>query len=388
MLTASGLRRAHFFRSPHFIFTPSRRQRGRIMRCTNRPPTISRNLPLGPQHLHRTMSSRSTPSRRQPVGPLPRRTTPFAVGEELRGKSGIAYRIEEVLAERQEPLLCVYRASDNQAKSYIVKNLLPGHFEYRYQLQQGLTSCPNLRIMADAIPEHQILIYPFLDDTLLRVCQKELSTDVRKGMIKSALTGLAELHDRLVVHTDIKPNNILVNYEEAPTGILTIKSVKISDLEDAVQLEPDQNLLACLYGNQLWRSPESWLRAEQNTPSDIFSFAITAIYVMLNEMVFLVPEEERVEGHEAWKPILMRHVSYFGDNDGFQGFLEHIGEKNADFDAFIDIALQVKPRRPFAGRHYLDSQFRDLITKMTSLDPNKRITAREALKHAWFEGTD
>lgn len=99
--------------------------------------------------------------------------------------------------------------------------------------------------------------------------------------------------------SDIKPNNILIDHEEAPDGVLTIQSVKISDLEYAVQLGEDQNLLGCLCGNQPWRSPESWLRAPQNTPSNIFSFAITAIYVMLDEMVFLVPDDEIVAGEES-----------------------------------------------------------------------------------------
>lgn len=144
---------------------------------------------------------------------------------------------------------------------------------------------------------------------------------------------------------DIKPNNILVDYEDSPEGNISVKSVKISDREDAVQLEPDQNLLGCLCGNQLWRSPESRLRVRQNTPSDIFSFAITAIYVMLDEMIFLVPDEELADGKEAWQAILMRRVSYFGDNDGFQGFLEHIEEENPMFESFIELALQVKPRK-------------------------------------------
>lgn len=223
--------------------------------------------------------------------------------------------------------------------------MIPDEFEYPYKLQQSLASSSNLRAMIDAIPDQEILIYPYLACDLLRISQKQLSVDARKAILKHVLTGLAELHDRRMVHTDIKPNNILVDYEDSPEGNISVKSVKISDREDAVQLEPDQNLLGCLCGNQLWRSPESRLRVRQNTPSDIFSFAITAIYVMLDEMIFLVPDEELADGKEAWQAILMRRVSYFGDNDGFQGFLEHIEEENPMFESFIELALQVKPRK-------------------------------------------
>lgn len=44
--------------------------------------------------------------------------------------------------------------------------------------------------MIDAIPDQEILIYPFLADTLIRVSQKELSDEQRKEILKSALNGL------------------------------------------------------------------------------------------------------------------------------------------------------------------------------------------------------
>jgi serine/threonine protein kinase len=185
---------------------------------------------------------------------------------------------------------------------------------------------------------------------------------------------------------DIKPNNILFDYEEMDGGDITIKSVQISDLEDAVLLPPGKNLKRCLCGNQLWRSPESWARARQNTPSDIFSFAVVVIYVMLNDMIFRVSDEE-LGGNDAWRHILRRHISYFGDEDGFKGLLRHIGEDNPFFERLIAQAGDFeaeRPRKPFALWHYVDVELRDLITQMANLDPARRITARDALGHPWF----
>ena len=189
---------------------------------------------------------------------------------------------------------------------------------------------------------------------------------------------------------DIKPNNILLDYSETADGGLTIQTVQISDLEDAVLLPPGKNLKGCLCGNQLWRSPESWARARQNTPSDMFSFGVVAICVMLNDMIFQVCDEE-LNGSDAWWHILRRHISYFGDEDGFKGLLRHIGDDNPFFERLIALAGDFdaeRPRKPFALWHYVDVEFRDLILKMTNLDPARRITAREALKHSWFrQGT-
>ena len=78
--------------------------------------------------------------------------------------------------------------------------------------------------------------------------------------------------------TDIKPNNIMLDLEkpavEKCDKTPNTRRVQITDLEDAVDLGPRSSLKGCLSGNAFWRSPESWARARQNLPSDIFSFGI------------------------------------------------------------------------------------------------------------------
>ena len=140
----------------------------------------------------------------------------------------------------------------------------------------------------------------------------------------------------------------------------------------------------------LWRSPESWARARQNTPSDIFSFGVVIIYVMLNGIVFRVSDEE-LRWDNAWWHALRRHVSFFGDKDGFKGLIHHVGEKNEFFDRLISVAGDFnaeRPRKPFALWHYVDPQLRDLVVKMINLGPARRIMAREALEHPWFRQAD
>jgi serine/threonine protein kinase len=136
----------------------------------------------------------------------------------------------------------------------------------------------------------------------------------------------------------------------------------------------------------LWRSPESWARARQNTPSDIYSFGIMAIYVMINEMVF-VGETEELEADDAWRHVLRKHISYFADDDGFKGLLWHIGQDNPFFERLIELAGSFdteNTRQPFEDWEYVDEGFRDLIGKMVNLNPEKRITAKEALEHPWW----
>lgn len=110
---------------------------------------------------------------------------------------------------------------------------------------------------------------------------------------------------------------------------------------------------------------------------------------MLKEMVFYTGEEESSD-QESWRTILSRHISYFGDHEGFKGLLEHLGDDNPFTERIMELASKfstLSPRKPFQERHGVDVQFRGLVGRMTNLAPAARITAREALHHEWFKSS-
>lgn len=58
------------------------------------------------------------------------------------------------------------------------------------------------------------------------------------------------------------------------------------------------------------------------------------------------------------------------------------------FGRFVELVEEINagsPRKLFTAWVYVDETFRDLVSQMTNLDPKKRITAREALEHRWFQ---
>lgn len=110
------------------------------------------------------------------------------------------------------------------------------------------------------------------------------------------------------------------------------------------------------------------------------------IYVMVNEMVFRISDSQ-LKAEDSWRHILRRHISYFADEVSFNGFLQHIGRENVFFERSVALAGTFTPgqlRQPFETWDYVDPDLRDLVGKMTNLDPTRRITAREALQHRWF----
>jgi hypothetical protein len=101
-----------------------------------------------PSQYHFSSSRRTMSS-----GLLPMTKGPLSPGATLRAQSGRTYTIQEVLAERREPLLCVYRArydlnpimsrgdallilKSAEERNFIVKNMILGQYEYQQALQK------------------------------------------------------------------------------------------------------------------------------------------------------------------------------------------------------------------------------------------------------------
>lgn len=99
-----------------------------------------------------------------------------------------------------------------EGRSYIAKQVIPGEYEYQQALQKPLFSCPNLRTMVDGLPSPGLFIYLYLNPDFLQFSQNNLTEATRKSMFKSALFGLAALHEKNIIHTSGCTNSIRVAY--------------------------------------------------------------------------------------------------------------------------------------------------------------------------------
>ena len=79
--------------------------------------------------------------------------------------------------------------------------MTPGEFKYQLDLQKRLSSCSNVRAVVDTIQELELFIYPYLPGDLLRLSEKKsLSKDMRRNILRMALNGLADMHDKSIIH--------------------------------------------------------------------------------------------------------------------------------------------------------------------------------------------
>ncbi|KAK4032420.1 kinase-like domain-containing protein [Parachaetomium inaequale] len=317
------------------------------------PPSQSRCFFCTPRQCQVPSTSMSSTA-----APLSTTTSPqpLARGTQLTSPSGRCYTIDETIYQRSRGrlLCCLYRAS-HEKKQYLLKDMLPGDYEYILDLQRLVDGSAHVRTLVDTIPDCHMFVYPFLDTNLHQVQTTAIAPALKKIILRDALAGLADLHDKGIYHTDIKPANIMMDSFSKSDGAIGFTNVQITDLEDAV-----------------------------HTPADIFSFGITAIYVWMDRMVFFLDEANAAE--DPSDMILKLHVSHFvNDLDDFGGFAEyHGGEQDPFVQRVIGLLGTLKKRAPFSRWHPVDPQFQDLVSKMTCLDPLRLITAREALQHPWF----
>jgi hypothetical protein len=59
---------------------------------------------------------------------------------------------------------------------------------------------PYLRLPWDTIPDQRILVYRYLDDDFLSLVKKQIPMQARRKVLKASLQGIADLHERDVVH--------------------------------------------------------------------------------------------------------------------------------------------------------------------------------------------
>lgn len=109
---------------------------------------------------------------------------------------------------------------------------------------------------------------------------------------------------------------------------------------------------------------------------------------MLRRIIFRIDIEGLSEAKKE-KLIVKRLLSHFADGPGLVGLLEHLDDSVTQWrDPVLTVVPEftaTNPRKSFSMWEDVDECFRDVITKMMSVDPARRITAREALEHPWFK---
>ncbi|KAF2215435.1 hypothetical protein CERZMDRAFT_36105 [Cercospora zeae-maydis SCOH1-5] len=160
------------------------------------------------------------------------------------------------------------------------------------------------------------LVLEYLElDALKASGQAKLSRQDIKFVARSVLTALGSLHAKGIAHTDIKPDNILLNLD--PKGARVVEA-KLADCGDAweVGCETDPRGTAHPIAAAIFRSPQALLGLKWSTPTDIWSFGATAsppISLLLGRNFHIFkPPNISADDEEFPVHVSIQQARYFG----------------------------------------------------------------------------
>ncbi|SCZ87881.1 BZ3500_MvSof-1268-A1-R1_Chr2-3g05349 [Microbotryum saponariae] len=236
------------------------------------------------------------------------------------------------------------------------------------------------------------LVFEYAEHDFLQIIHHHSSTRtgiptlVLKSLLWQLTNGVSYLHDNWIIHRDLKPANILVT---------SSGQVKIGDLGLArLYQEPLQPLYTSdkIVVTVWYRSPELLLGARHYTPSiDLWSLGC-----IFGELLALRPmfkgEEAKVEigagkkgGVPFQKDQMTRVIEVLGSIERQQWpTVTHLPEYSQLARLDRDTLEQWLSARIVRGGPIPDQQAFNLLRNFLIYDPSKRITARQALVHAWW----
>ncbi|CAN1802188.1 Cyclin-dependent kinase G-2 [Linum perenne] len=205
---------------------------------------------------------------------------------------------------------------------------------------------------------------------LMKVMKQPFSTSEVKCLMLQLLAGLKYLHDNWVIHRDLKTSNLLFNNQ----GELKICDFGMSRRYGS-PLKPYTSGVVTLW----YRAPELLLAARQySTAVDMWSVGCIMAELLGKEPIF--------NGTDEIKQLKTIFGILGTPNENIWPGLSKLPGAKAKFSQQPYNLLRKKfPARSITGSPVLSDLGYDLLSRLLTYDPEKRITADAALNHPWFK---
>ncbi|KAL9130511.1 MAG: hypothetical protein Q9217_001331 [Psora testacea] len=127
----------------------------------------------------------------------------------------------------------IHSQDQRTKQDIVVKAALEPFFRNERDILKRFQTTSSLRRLIDEVQDPPLLVLEHLDSNLLiESAAKRLESSEVKHTTKAVLQALAALHEEGIVHTDVKPDNILVNYGGCGNRFSDIKLADCGDNDD------------------------------------------------------------------------------------------------------------------------------------------------------------
>ncbi|KAJ7945730.1 Kinase family protein [Quillaja saponaria] len=204
---------------------------------------------------------------------------------------------------------------------------------------------------------------------LMDMMKEPFSIGEVKCLMLQLLEGVKYLHDNWVLHRDLKTSNLLLNKE----GDLKICDFGLSR-QYGDPLKPYTPLVVTLW----YRAPELLLGTKQySTAIDMWSVGCIMAELVSKQPLFK-------GGREVEQLDKIFRTLGTPDEKIWPGVSKLPGFKANFVKNPYNLLRKKFPATSFTGSPVLSESGFDLLNKLLTYDPEKRITAEDALRHDWF----
>ncbi|CAO2583276.1 Mitogen-activated protein kinase 3, partial [Lemmus lemmus] len=228
---------------------------------------------------------------------------------------------------------------------------------------RDILRAPTLEAMRDVY-----IVQDLMETDLYKLLKsQQLSNDHICYFLYQILRGLKYIHSANVLHRDLKPSNLLIN---------TTCDLKICDFGLARIADPEHDhtgFLTEYVATRWYRAPEIMLNSKGYTKSiDIWSVGCILAEMLSNRPIF--PGKHYLDQ--------LNHILGILGSPSQEDLNCIINMKARNYLQSLPSKTKVAWAKLFPKS---DSKALDLLDRMLTFNPNKRITVEEALAHPYLE---
>ncbi|CZS95508.1 uncharacterized protein RAG0_05118 [Rhynchosporium agropyri] len=235
----------------------------------------------------------------------------FRVGQYIEGKIS-TYTLSKQIHKD------IWTATSSELGKVIIKGAPKYRLETERDILRHFHARPGIRQLLDEVQNPPSLVLKHLGENLLTVSNtKRLEKREIKFVAKRILDALQAFHEDGYVHTDVKPDNILINYSSGPHRF---RDVELGDCSDLI------SLIWGLGWHIFKPDPKDAEPDDELYPNHVLAKQIAFFGpILLSYFAFLPEDDERWEfigdatqyiiDHKKWKPFAQAEDKELAEED-------------------------------------------------------------------------